>query len=197
MKLGTQLLLAPLLTAVVAFGSGQTAVWLNASDAAANEVTYGHQIQLFKTLSSVNEQLGRVNAGVYRTIALVSSLPDDQINASRADLARQLQGVQHTLAASADAPGSDDAVRAFVTQGVAAMDTYAKHADQAIDLSAIDPNTGVAALRSADDSYKALATSMTALVGHIDQIRADTARSSVQRQHRTSWIAGALGLLAT
>ncbi|ACB34628.1 methyl-accepting chemotaxis sensory transducer [Leptothrix cholodnii SP-6] len=197
MKLGLKLLLAPLLTAVVAFGAGQATVWLNARDAAHNEAVLSSQLELYKTVDSVGAQLAQLHAGVYRTVALMASLDDQQVRAARDDLARQLDGVKRTLTLSADADGADAQVRSAVAEGGQAIDNYLKQSDMAIDLSAVDPNTGIAALQGADASYKVLATSMGALIAHIDDLRSSAAAASARSQLRNNLLLAGLGLLAS
>jgi methyl-accepting chemotaxis protein len=197
MKLGLKLLLAPLLTAVVAFGAGQATVWLNARDSARNDAALSSQFKLYKTVNSVGEQLAQLHAGVYRSVTLMASLSDTQVRAARDDLARQLDGVKRTLADSARADGVDQQVRNTVAEGDKAIDKYLKLSDMAIDLSAADPNTGIAALQGADASYKELATLMGALTAHIDALRSSAVSASAQRQMRNNQLLAALGLLVT
>ena len=197
MKLGLKLLLAPLLTAVVAFGAGQATVWLNARDAARNEAAMSSQLELYKTLNSVGDQIAQLHAGVYRTVALMASLDEAQVRAARDDLARQLDAIKRTLAFSAQADGADEQVRRTVADEVKAIDNYLVQSDMAIDLSAVDPNTGIAALQSADASYKVLARLMASLTAHIDAQRSAAAAESSERRMRNNLLLAALGLLAS
>jgi methyl-accepting chemotaxis protein len=197
MKLASKLLMAPLLTAVVAFGTGQATVWLNARDTARNEATFAGFVELLKTASDVGDQIAQVNASVYRTVALMGSLDEAAIKASRADLSRQLTAVQGTLGHVAEADGVDDEVRQAVAIGSKSIAAYLKAADEAIDLSSVDPNTGIAALRGADEHYKSLSTAMIGLVNHIDALRSSAAAASAERQRNTNLLLAALGLLAT
>ena len=87
MKLVSKLLAAPLLTALVVFSAGQLNALLTAREASANQASFEAGFETSARSAALQEQLGQVHAGVYRTVALIASLDDAKIKAFRADLA--------------------------------------------------------------------------------------------------------------
>ena len=85
MKLATKLLAAPLLTALVLLAAGQSNTWLMGRETAANQAASKGDLEQFRVITSAQEQIGRVHAGVYRSVALMASLDDAKIKTYRAD----------------------------------------------------------------------------------------------------------------
>ena len=196
MKLGPKLLAAPLVTALVVLAAGQLNSWMLVRSADVTRQDFQDRLGDFKTVASVQEQLGQVHASVYRTVALIASTDEAAVQAFRKGLKAQLDGARRTFAAVADSPAADTQVREAVARAGAQIDVYLKQADEAIDLSSVDPNTGVAALQGADKSFGALAATAGAIVARIDAITDETAAAAATRARQTSLLLGALGLLA-
>ena len=88
MKLASKLLAAPLLTAVIVFGTGQiNAVFLSRA-ATENRASFEAQKGVFRTLTSSREQLALVHASVYRTLTIIASLDEAKVKSVRDDLVR-------------------------------------------------------------------------------------------------------------
>jgi len=195
MKLALKLLAAPLLTAVVVFGAGQVDGLVASRAASANRATFAAQLEDFRTLASAQEQLAQVHAGVYRTVALIASLDEPKIKAYRADLARQLAGVKRVAASVAESHADDVALG----EGVAALgkhiDKYLAQADSAVDLSSVDPNTGIAAMQGADATFTSLTTTMGAVVKRVETGSNEVMAAADARSSRIGWLLSALGLL--
>jgi len=136
-----------------------------------------------------------VHAGVYRTVALIASLDDPKIKAYRADLARQLAGVKRVAASVAESHADDTALG----EGVAALgkqiDKYLAQADAAVDLSSVDPNTGIAAMQGADSTFAALTATMGAVVKRVETGSNEIVAAADARTSRIGWLLSALGLL--
>jgi methyl-accepting chemotaxis protein len=195
MKLATKLLAAPLLTAMVVFGAGQINALMASRSADANQATSEAQLEDYRTLASAQEQLAHLHAGVYRTVALIASLDDAKVTAYRADLARQVAGVKRVATTVVEAHGSDDELRASGARLGTQADKYLAQADSAIDLSSVDPNTGIAAMQGADATFAELSASMTAMVKRVEAKAAQSMASAKQQARSVAWLLGALGLL--
>jgi methyl-accepting chemotaxis protein len=143
----------------------------------------------------VQEQLGAVHASVFRTVALIGSMDDAATQAFRKQLKSQLEGAQRTLASVAD--NSHDAeLSAGVKLAGTQLQKYLKQADEAIDLSSVDPNTGVAAMQTAEASYGALSKTAHQLVVRIDSISDTTVQEGAARARRNSLLLAGLALCA-
>ena len=195
MKLAMKLLAAPLLTAIVVFGAGQVDSLVVSRAATANRATFAAQLDDFRTLASAQEQLAQVHAGVYRTVALIASLDEPKIKSYRADLARQLAGVKRVAAGVVESRSADEALTAGVATLDKQIDKYLAQADSAIDLSSVDPNTGIAAMQGADATFTALTASMGAVVTRVETASSETMAAADSRTSRIGWLLTALGLL--
>ncbi|MDC8770130.1 methyl-accepting chemotaxis protein [Roseateles albus] len=195
MKLAGKLLAAPLLTALVVFGAGQINVLLLSRVADNNLTTMNVQLEDYRTLSNAQEQLAQIHTGVYRTVALIGSLDEPKIKSARADLVRQLAGVQRVAAGIGDAHADDAELRQSAGQLAPLIAKYQKQADEAIDLSSVDPNTGIAALQGADESFKGLTQTMRAMITRVETASAEAVAAANQQASRSKWLLSALGLL--
>lgn len=164
MKLGLKLLAAPLLTTLVVLLSGQINTLMMGQESNQGQAGAKACLEDFKTVASVQQQLGQVHATVYRMVALIGSMDEPKIKAFRADLATQLAGIKRVSGALAEAASADAELRSAVAAVGRQVDTYAKQADAAIDLSSVDPNTGIASMQGADATYSALGIMMADIV---------------------------------
>jgi methyl-accepting chemotaxis protein len=75
------------------------------------------------------------------------------------------------------------------------LDKYTKQADEAIDLSSIDPNTGIAAMQGADATFASLNKTMSGIVAASEAGSHALIAASRQKSRTTHLLLGALGLL--
>ena len=195
MKLAAKLLAAPVLTAVLVFSVGQLNAWMLNSSAAANQSSMRTQVSELRSLQDAQQQLAQVHASVYRTVALIASIEAPKVEAFRKSLVTQLDGVKRLTANLSEAHANDAEVIKLIATFNQHVDAYKKHADAAIDLSLVDPNTGVAAMQSADTTFNALATTMHQMVEKAEEA-SDTKIAAAETQSRyTAWWLSALSLL--
>lgn len=195
MKLGMKLLAAPVLTAVVVMLSGQINVGLMGREADKGQASSAASLEDFRTVSSVQQQLGQLHTSVYKTVALIGSLDDAKVKAFRADLVKQLDGIKRVAGALGDGALATDADRASVAEIGTQLDKYGKQADAAIDLSSVDPNTGIAAMLGADATFAGLSKTMAEIVSRSDAASLAVMAASQQRSRTINWMLGAVGLL--
>jgi methyl-accepting chemotaxis protein len=197
MKLSTQLLAAPLITGAVALSAVGLNAALSARDATANERLFKEGLDTQHTLATVQDQVAQLHTSVYRTITVIGSSDDAKISAFRANLKKQLDGVKRTLAATADGVGSEAGLHDKIAQTGKQLDKYGVQADEAIDLSTVDPNTGIAALQGADASFRDLAQTLGATMTLIEEHAVARAQSAAARGKQLSLLLGLLALAAT
>jgi methyl-accepting chemotaxis protein len=195
MKLGLKLLVAPVLTAAVVMVSGQVNVALMGRAADVGQAGAEASLQDFKTVASVQQQLSEVHTSVYKTVALIGSLDDAKIKAFRGDLVKQLDGIKRVANVLGEGPSATEADRATVVEVDKQLDKYAKQADTAVDLSSIDPNTGIAAMLGADATFASLSKTMAEMVARTDESSQAVMVASQKSSRRTNWILAAAGLL--
>jgi len=197
MKLGHKLLIAPLLTAVVALSSGALygVMSLRATDEA--HVANDKAMSNFKTLAKAQDQLVEVRAEVFRTLALIASMDEAKVKAVRADLAKQVQDVQQAVQALPAASAGDAEVTRLAGAAVPAMAEYLKRCDKAIDLSGMDPNIGIGAMRAAEDSFGGVAKDLHALQARQEAMQAESAQALQARSNTVTLVLGLFMLVAT
>ncbi|MCR5885956.1 methyl-accepting chemotaxis protein [Rhizobacter sp. J219] len=196
MNLGKKLLAAPLLTVAVVLSVGALGTVLQSRSAAENQALFKNDMESFRTVTSVQDQLAQSHAGVYKTVALMASLDDAKVKAFRTGLANQLAGMKRTLSAVADGAGADEGLRADVAALSAQIDKYGKLADSAIDLATVDPNTGIAAMQNADVSFAAMTGAMGSLVAKMEASSSAQMDAAAARATRHSLLLGLLAFLA-
>ncbi len=192
MKIGTKLIAAPLFTAVVALVSGTLYAVFSQHEAASAQATSLANLDQFKTLAQVQDQVSRVHADVFRTLTIISSMDEAKVKAFRADLSSQLQGVQRVVQGLPEQSAGDAQITQHVATAVPLIQHYGARADQAIDLSGMDPNVGVGAMRGAEEHHKALNLALHAIASRNEVLQGE--RASAARAHGQT-IAAALALL--
>ena len=197
MKLASKLLLPPLVTALVALGAGITYAALDWRQGVALRASNEAQLDNYKTTGHATEQLGQVRADVFRTLALIASMDEAQVKAKRAELAQQVDGVKRVVAALPDSSGKDSVISEAVAVAGPLLLQYQKQADKAIDLSGVDPNIGIGAMRAAEDTYGQLAKVMQGMVTRNDTLRTERADAGEAASLRLTVGLGVLLLLAT
>ena len=191
MKIGTKLIAAPLLSAVVALTSGTLYGVFTQRAAVQDRAASARDTSQFTALAQAQEQVSQARAEVFRTLTIISSLDEDKVKRFRADLARQLQDVQRTVAALPAQVGDDAEISRLSAVALPQLVQYLARCDKAIDLSGMDPNIGIGAMRGAEESYKAVATALQAMAARSEVLRAERDQAA---QARTTTLSGVLGL---
>ena len=195
MKLGWKLLAAPVVVAAVALTAGL--VYSVVDTRASARMTTAEQAEFgqIKTIAQAREGLLQMRGEVYRTLALLASLDDAQVKTVHTALGSQSGHLAQTLEALAKAEGTDTDVASIAARVGGQLATYAQRCRKAIDLSAVEANMGVAAMRAAEDSYKAIDSDLAQLLTRVDTLRSERQRAT-QQQQRTLKAGLALALLA-
>jgi methyl-accepting chemotaxis protein len=197
MKIGTQLLAAPLLTAAVALGSGALYGALSERAAGqAREAVAAERVQLV-SLAHTQEQVALARGEVFRTLTIIASLDDKAVSAFRAELKRKVEALGRDLQSLAAQGGNDAEVTRLVAEATPLLQQYAARCDKAIDLSGMDPNVGIGAMKAAEESYQGLAALLGKIEARSQALGAERDAAAQQRARLTALVLGALMLLAT
>jgi methyl-accepting chemotaxis protein len=197
MKLGLKLLIAPLVTAAVALSAGTAYSLLDWQQTRIAHESNNADIDNFKTIGQAQEQLAQVRGHVFRTLTLMASMDDNAVKAARTDIAQQVGGVQRVVSAMPGNSGEDGAVAELAKAAIPLLERYLKQCDKAIDLSGMDPNIGIGAMRAAENTYTELSKTMLALVARQQALHDERADAADARKLHVSALLGALMLLAT
>jgi methyl-accepting chemotaxis protein len=197
MKIGAQLLAAPLLTAAVALGSGALyGVLSHRAAGEAREAVVAERTQL-EALGQTQEQAALVRGEVFRTLTIIASLDDKAVTAFRADLKRQVEAIQGGVKALAGRAGGDAEVASLVEQALPLLQQYLARCDKAIDLSGMDPNVGIGAMKAAEESYQGVAAVLRKIEARSEALGQERDAEAQARARFTALGLGALMLLAT
>ncbi len=195
MKLGFKLLAGPLITAVVVILAGQLGSWFQKSQSETGLSASRASLDDFKTMANAQQQMAEVNAGVYRTLALMSSLDEAAIKAARADAKKQLEGVKRVIELLATNGAMDSAVQDQVKTAMGLVDTFAKQADSAVQFAELDPNTGVAAMKRADLTFKELLKVSAGITASIETTSELTINAAKDQGRRLGLLMAVIALL--
>jgi methyl-accepting chemotaxis protein len=197
MKLGRKLLVAPVLTAAVALacGAGYGLVSQHAKlemrDSDAAETRRVAQV------AQTQQQLTQARGDVFRTLALLDSLDDNAVKAQRAQLAQQIATVQKVVAELVAQSAGDAELERLVKPLGPLLSQYLQRCDKAIDLSGMDPNIGVGAMRAAEDTYAQMAKALAGIAARDHTLRAERNASADTQNLYTTLALGGLMLVAT
>ncbi len=196
MKLGMKLLAAPLLTAAVVMLAGQVNALLMSRAADQSQARSSAVLEQFKGVANVQEQLGLVHASVYRTVGLIGSMDDPKVQAFRKNVAAQLETIKRVARGLVQTDNADTDLGASVTDIVKQLEDYGKQADSAIDLSSVDPNTGIAAMQGADAAFQSISKTSAKIAANVEALASQGADASRSRSRNTNFLLTTLSLLA-
>ncbi len=195
MKIGYKLMVAPLLVALTAVAMGTGVTWLGAvrADEAQTATVADHD--QFKAMAQVQRQVGELHAGTFRMLAIVSSVDEAAVTAFRGDLGRKLAGVRQTVLAQG--ASSDDELSRVVTAVGPLLERYGKLADKAVELSAVSPEMGVAAMKPAEAAFADLSKAVAAVSARVEGLATERTERARSDALRSAWLLLGLGLLVT
>jgi methyl-accepting chemotaxis protein len=194
MKLRQKLLLPAVLTALVATAGGVTTAVVVQRTALDSGVAAAQSMDQLAAVAAARERLGLLHAGVFRTLVLIGSLDETAVKAAREGLPRDIHAISDVIGALAQRHPRAAGAAATAIQALA---DYAKEADQAIDLASVDPNTGVAAMQSAEARFKVAGESMALLVADIRDAEQIARSERTAASWRTTLGLGLLSMLLT
>ena len=195
MKIGYKLMAAPLLVAVTAVVVGTGVTWLGAARADEAQAATAADRAQFETMAQVQRRVGELHAGTFRMLAIVASVDEAAVAAFRSDLARQLAAVRQTV--QAQGAGNDAELSRVVTAVGPLLERYGKQADKAVELSAVSPEMGVAAMKPAEAAFADLSTAVAAVSARVEGLAAGRTERARTEALRSAWLLLGLGLLVT
>jgi methyl-accepting chemotaxis protein len=119
---------------------------------ALSELASKH-LEARRTTNNVRFELAGTQAYVYRLFTLVKTFDDVRLQKERRAVQQRLADAAAALR-KIDLSDVPDGAK-LVDAAIAQLTIFGKKADDAIDMASVDPNTGLAAMMSADDQYRA------------------------------------------
>ena len=195
MKLGLKLLVAPLVVTAVALAAGGVYGVVDSREGARVAAAESAGLAQMQTMAQAREGLSQMRGDVYRTLALIASLDAAQVKSAHASLALQAGKIQQPLSALAEPADADAELKTISVRLAAQLGGYLQRCDKAIDLSNVDINMGIGAMRAAEDSYKAIDSELQQLIARVQTLRSERATATEARQTALQ-LALALAMLA-
>jgi methyl-accepting chemotaxis protein len=193
MKLKSKLIAAPLGTALVALAAGAGyGLWSHAQQDAERAAQARSQQQQ-KALGDAKSLMATVHSGAYRVMAILNSLDEAQVKAYGISARQQIDAVGKSLMALAEHEPAGSEARKQYEALATQLATYQKQVAKALEMSAVDANMGVAAMKAADQGFAEASGTMGQVIATAET--ADKARQAEATQ-RSLWSAALFGLLA-
>ena len=161
MKLRVKMLALPAVSGVMMIALGVMAtVVLHRATADLDTLTRV-QFANYAQAQQLAAGVSTMQADVYRTMTWIGNMKEPAIAAQRSELGRR--AVELARAAEALGGAIAPARQRAAQQMAEGFGRYGKSLDTAIDLASVDPNTGTAAMQTADQEYQALSRLAMAL----------------------------------
>ncbi len=196
MKLRTKMLAVPILTGLVALAAGGGYGILQQQTAKSDFDQFCADLEDYKAIGAARAQLGVTHASIYRTLAILASFDDAQLAAFVSGVKVEAQNAQRALGELVKHADATEEQRRVVTTIGAALDKYQTQVGKAIELTAVEVNMGVAAMKAAEQSFDTAAKGMSTLVTLTETIHKANADAAQQRAHRLGLLFVVFGLLA-
>lgn len=196
MKLGVRLLIAPIVTALVGLGGGQINLYLTNRAQQDTLKTYQQSIEEFRLLTDAQLRLGVVHDGVFRVMTIIGSMQEKDLGDFNARFFKEVTAINTFFQSMADKPGMAQEKLAL-DDLITVLGRYERQAGDALDLASVDPNTGVAALQTADSTYLDLSSKARAIEDRIAQQAGTTAQQAQARIDYTNWLLILVSVLLT
>ena len=197
MRLRSKMMLAPALSAVLLVAVMAVSLWMShTSIDAVDDAHVAAKAEHAQSMQQLNK-LAALHTELYRAMVIIASMDDKAVKSLRDRHAGELSAMSTQLAKQANEFPASEPAKATLTRAAGLLQKYRKAADSAVDLATVDPNTGVAAMQSADAEFKVIAGLMEELQTASSK-RGDAKAASAQASaDQTAHAIIAIGLLAS
>ena len=197
MKLAVRLLAAPLLAATVALAVGGIYAVLSQRQASAGWLSVENDLEELKTINEVAHELGKSHANVYRSMVLVASLDEAKIKAFGSELGAHLAQIHSKVVNKVGVGDSDPQLKARLAALAPLFERYGKQMSKAVEMTSVDTNMGVGAMKAAEITHAELAKALSAVTARIEALHKESVTVANLQQRNLAWLLAGLALLAT
>jgi methyl-accepting chemotaxis protein len=190
MKLSAKLMVAPAVSGLMLMGVLGASLAVLHTYKSKSAMAHAIVLQSHAKASGVQSELSDVRAQVFRTVAIVGSLDEMIVTSTRKQLGRRLEVIGEAVAKAAE-ESVDPVVKEQLTSFAGEMAKYRKASDAAIDMSTVDPNTGIAALETAEEHFRTLSRTLETVLARVEERTVE-----VNQQLERAALIAAAGLLA-
>src|SRR5258706_9988554 len=154
MKLVVQMLIAPGVVIGFAVATGAAAYYSLHEQRGAMQNASDLSLASQRGVVQARNDLSDLQTNASRTLTIIGSLSEAKIKALRAEAGERIKASRKKLQDAVAIDPTDHELRAQLDEADGALVKYAKLIDDALDMASVDPNTGVAAMQSADTEFQ-------------------------------------------
>jgi methyl-accepting chemotaxis protein len=125
---------------------------------------FNNRLGNYQLVADSAQEITEVHSGVYRLFTWISNLKEDKIKQITAAQKAKIDGLIKNVSAFSDRPGLDAGERKVAESAVKRLVQYRKQADDAIEMSTVDVNIGMASMQTADGSFEEMLKDFKELV---------------------------------
>ena len=197
MKLAVRLLAAPLLVATVALAVGGAYAVLSQRQASAGLLSVENDLDDLKTINEVAHELGKSHANVYRSMVLVASLDEAKIKAFGNELGAHLTQIHSKVINTVGVSDSDPQLKTRLAALAPLFERYGKQMAKAVEMTSVDTNMGVGAMKAAETTHAELTKALSAVTARIEALHKESVVAANLQQQNLAWLLAGLALWAT
>ncbi len=195
MKLRTKLMVVPVASGVMLAAVIASSLWVLDAFKSRSSASHAAILTAYTRVADERARLGELHTQLYRTLTIIGSMDEVAVAAMRQQRAKVLDEMA-AGARNQQARSADDALRGALVRYEGQLRKYRKAADDAIDLSTVDPNTGIAALQGADVDFDAMSRTLADVIARVRAHAADERAMLDTSAWRSALLIGSLGMLA-
>ncbi len=168
MKLVAQMLVAPGVVIGFAIATGAAAYFSLQEQRSAMHAASDLSLASQRVVVQARDDLTDLQTSASRALTIIGSLSEAKIKTLRADAGERVKASRKKLQDSTAIDPADTELRTLLNESDVALAKYAKLIDDALDMASVDPNTGVAAMQSADTEFQRSLALLAQAVAHQD-----------------------------
>ena len=196
MKIWHKIIIAPAVAIALLAVLGATCYSVLTRQHATLEDLVNNRFGSHQLATDSAREIGEVHAEVYRLFTWIGNLKEQKVKEIAARQIAKIDSVAHKLTEFSAKPELDSGERDIAQLLLKQLAKYRKDVDNAIDLSIVDVNTGMAAMQTADSDFQEMAKNFQQLVEQETRLAAASYTSAITAFERGLGTVVAIVLLA-
>ena len=156
MKVWKKIMVAPGVAMLFLAVLGGVSYWaLNIQQRVLQDV-YNNRFAGYQAASQAAQAFSEVHSNVYRLFTLIAKLQPDKISDAATEQKGRIRGLQEGITNLAQRPDVGEEERNLIEDVTRKLTQYGQHVEHAIDLTQVDPASGLSAMQRGDAVYLAV-----------------------------------------
>ncbi|MBI4294259.1 MAG: HAMP domain-containing protein [Betaproteobacteria bacterium] len=153
MKVWQKIMVAPGVAMLFLATLGGVSYWALTIQQHALQDVYNNRFASYQAASHAAQAFSEVHANVYRLFTRVAKLQPDKLTELANEQRRHIAGLKETISKLAQRPDVGEEERNAIEGVVRKLVLYSQHVETAIDLTQVDPASGVSAMQRGDTAF--------------------------------------------